>query len=125
MAGKKVLIIDDERLIVKSTGMALKFFGYAVLEAMSGESGIALAQRDTPDLILLDIMMPGMDGWEVLSRLGQEEATKKIPVIIFTAKEYSNGPALAKSKGAVDYIAKPFEPELLRKLIEHHLSAKE
>jgi DNA-binding response OmpR family regulator len=122
---KKVLIIDDERLIVKSTGMALKYFGYDTLEAFTGESGFAMAQRDRPDIILLDIMMPGMDGWEVLSRLSQEETTKGIPVIIFTAKEYSNGSALARSKGASDYIAKPFEPEALHKLIVLNLSLKE
>jgi DNA-binding response OmpR family regulator len=56
MVAKRVLIIDDEKLIVKSTGMALKFFGYEALEAFSGESGIALAQRDRPDIILLDIV---------------------------------------------------------------------
>ena len=122
MVREKVLIIDDEKLIVKSTGMALKYFGYDTLEAFAGESGIAMAQQGKPDLILLDIMMPGMDGWEVLQRLKEEETTRNIPVIIFTAKEYSNGPALAKSMGASDYIAKPFEPDILHKLIEIHLS---
>lgn len=124
MEAKKVLIIDDERLIVKSTGMALKFFGFSSLEAQSGEIGLALAERDRPDLILLDIMMPGMDGWEVLARLKDGETTRDIPVIIFTAKEYANGPALALSKGASGYIAKPFEPDALRRLILRHLEKK-
>ena len=125
MSSKKVLIIDDERLIVKSTSLALTYFGFEALEAFGGESGIALARREKPDIILLDIMMPGMDGWEVLAHLREEEATRNIPVIIFTAKEYSNGPALARSKGANNYIAKPFEPDLLQKLILQHLSGKE
>jgi CheY-like chemotaxis protein len=66
--------------------------------------------------------MPGMDGWEVLSRLKGNPATQAIPVVIFTAKEYSNGPGLAVSKGAADYVAKPFAPEHLYQVLFRHLS---
>ncbi|MBN1577112.1 MAG: response regulator [Chitinispirillaceae bacterium] len=107
----KVLVIDDEKLLVKSTCMALSFYGFEAKGALDGREGLAEAVNFGPRVILLDIMMPGMDGWEVLSRLKAEEATKKIPVIIFTAKEHPNGTALARSKGAVDYVPKPFEPE--------------
>jgi two-component system sensor histidine kinase/response regulator len=107
----KVLVIDDEKLLVKSTCMALSFYGFEAKGALDGEEGLSAASQFGPKIILLDIMMPGMDGWQVLSLLRAGETTKNIPVIIFTAKEHSNGTALARSKGAVDYISKPFEPE--------------
>jgi two-component system, sensor histidine kinase and response regulator len=106
-----VLVIDDEKLLVKSTCMALSFYGFEAKGALDGEEGLSAASQFGPKIILLDIMMPGMDGWQVLSLLRAGETTKNIPVIIFTAKEHSNGTALARSKGAVDYISKPFEPE--------------
>ncbi len=109
----KVLVIDDEKLLVKSTCMALSFYGFEVKGALSGEDGLTEAVNFGPGVILLDIMMPGMDGWQVLSRLRAGEATNKIPVVIFTAKEHLNGTALAREKGAADYIPKPFEPEQL------------
>ena len=93
--------------------MALSHYGFETRGALDGEQGLREAVNFSPRIILLDIMMPGMDGWEVLSRLQTYEATNRIPVIIFTAKEHSNGTALARSKGAVDYISKPFEPEQL------------
>jgi two-component system, sensor histidine kinase and response regulator len=109
----KVLVIDDEKLLVKSTCMALSFYGFEAKGALDGEEGLKAAAQFGPKVILLDIMMPGMDGWQVLAALRAGEATKNIPVVIFTAKEHSNGTALARSKGAVDYVAKPFEPEEL------------
>jgi len=117
---KKILIIDDEQLIVLSTRYALEFFGYAALESYNGEDGLRKASADHPDLILLDVMMPGMDGWEVLSKLKSSEVTKNIPVILFTAKEYYNGKQLANEKGAADFLAKPFDPDNLRQLIENN-----
>jgi DNA-binding response OmpR family regulator len=109
----KVLVIDDEKLLVKSTCMALTFYGFETKGALDGEEGLIAAVQFAPKIILLDIMMPGMDGWQVLLKLRANEATQKIPVVIFTAKEHSNGTALARSKGAVDYITKPFETDEL------------
>ena len=117
MEVKKVLIIDDERLLVRSTTLVLSHFGYDVKGALNGEKGIAIAGEFAPDAILLDIMMPGMDGWQVLEKLKQNDSTRSIPVVIFTAREYSNGKALAIEKGAADFIAKPFEPKELAAII--------
>jgi DNA-binding response OmpR family regulator len=119
----KVLVIDDEKLLVKSTCMALSFYGFEAKGALDGEEGLSAAAQFAPKVILLDIMMPGMDGWQVLSRLRAEETTKNIPVIIFTAKEHSNGTSLARSKGAVDYISKPFEPEELVAVLNKYIAA--
>ena len=125
MTAKKVLIIDDEKLLVRSTCMVLKHFGYDATGVMGGEEGLEVAKEFLPDVILLDIMMPGMDGWQVLEKLKQNEITRAIPVIIFTAREYSNGKALAAEKGAAEFIAKPFEPEALRQTINEIVNSSQ
>ena len=109
MSKPKVLIIDDEKLLVKSTIMALNCYEFEARGALDGPEGIKKAEELQPDVILLDIMMPVMDGWEVLKKLKENEVTQNIPVIIYTAKEYSNGKALSESKGAAGFVAKPFE----------------
>ena len=101
----------------------LGYFGYDVKGALSGEEGLKAALEFAPDVILLDIMMPGMDGWQVLEQFKQNEFTQSIPVIIFTAREYSNGKALANEKGAADFIAKPFDPESLIAMIKEIVAA--
>jgi DNA-binding response OmpR family regulator len=118
MTAGKVLIIDDEKLLVKSTCMALTHYGYETKGAMNGEEGLKAVLEFAPDVILLDIMMPGMDGWQVLEKLQQNADTKRIPVVVFTAREYSNGKAMAVEKGAVDFVAKPFEPRELVATLE-------
>jgi Response regulators consisting of a CheY-like receiver domain and a winged-helix DNA-binding domain len=72
-------------------------------------------------VILLDVMMPGMDGWQVLEKLKENGETKRIPVVIFTAREYSNGKALGLKNGAADYVAKPFEPQELAEILNKQL----
>lgn len=109
----RILIIDDEKLIVKATSLVIRLSGYEVLTAYNGEEGLKIVQEMKPDLILLDIMMPGMDGWQVLSRLQANEETRGIPVIVFTAKEYLKGKQKSLEAGAVDYISKPFEADEL------------
>lgn len=125
MIKRKVLVIDDERLLMKSTCMALKMFGFEASGALDGEQGIAAAAAVRPDIILLDIMMPGMDGWQVLEKLKQLEATRHIPVVIFTAKEYSSGVSLAETRGAVDYIAKPFDIDDMVRVLEKHVGVRD
>jgi DNA-binding response OmpR family regulator len=124
MTKARVLVIDDEKLLLKSTCMALNHYGFEASGALDGEKGLEAAAAFRPDIILLDIMMPGMDGWQVLEKLKQQEATRQIPVIIFTAKEYSNGFALAETRGAVNYIAKPFDLDELVAVLEKHLGTR-
>ena len=125
MAAAKVLIIDDEKLLVKSTCMALAHYGFEVKGALDGEEGLRAALDYKPDVVLLDIMMPGMDGWQVLEKLKQDPDTKNIPVVIFTAREYSNGKALGLKNGAADYVAKPFEPQELAAILEKQLKPRD
>lgn len=121
---RTVLIIEDEKLIIVSTQMVLEAAGFKVQFAMNGEDGIAKARDLTPDLILLDIMMPGIDGWETLTRLKREAATANIPVVIFTAREHARGHQKSTSMGAVDYFRKPFEPDELIELVEKHIGQR-
>jgi DNA-binding response OmpR family regulator len=114
---KRILVIDDEQLIVKSTCILLRHMGYRTLEAFNGKDGLRTARSEKPDLILLDLVMPDLDGWRVLSLLKGDAATADIPVIIFTAKEYANAEMVGNIQGARGHIRKPFEPEDLEDAI--------
>ena len=117
---RTVLIIEDEKLIIVSTQMVLEAAGFRVESAVNGEEGIQKAKSLRPDLVLLDIMMPGIDGWETLTRLKRYPETSGIPVIIFTAREHARGHQKSSEMGAADYFRKPFEPDELIELVEKH-----
>lgn len=116
MGIKKVLVVDDERLIRLTTSILLKQRNFEVIEAINGEEGIKKATEEKPDLILLDIMMPYMDGWQVYDKLMEIDETKNIPVIIFTAGDYISSEQIAKSKGIKWIIRKPFNIDILEKI---------
>ena len=103
MKKPKVLVVDDEKLLVKSTCMALTFNNFETEGALSGEEALRKAESSNPDIIMLDIMMPGMDGWEVLEKIKLNKKLIKIPVIIFTAKEPTSLPALVNSRAFQDH----------------------
>lgn len=118
---RTVLIIEDEKLIIVSTQMVLEAAGFRVESAVNGEEGIQKARSARPDLVLLDIMMPGIDGWETLTRLKRDPETSGIPVIVFTAREHARGHQKSTEMGAADYFRKPFEPDELIELVEKHI----
>ena len=103
---RTILVVDDEKNIVDILRFNLEREGYAVLCAYDGKEGLRLAQEETPDLILLDVMLPGMDGFEVCRNL--REAGSNIPIIMITAKEGETDKVLGLELGADDYITKPF-----------------
>ncbi len=120
----KILLVDDSRVNIRMVGKALGR-NYEVMFAMDGEKALSLAASEPPpDLILLDIMMPGMDGYEVCGRLKQNETTKNIPVIFISAKGEEEDKAKGLELGAVDYIAKPFDFANVCERIETHLKLK-
>lgn len=121
--GGLVLIIDDDEFIVRSTAMVLQAEGLEVLTAKNGEEGIAQAQKRRPNVILLDIMMPGLSGWETLERLKLDSATHDIPVVIFSARDLARGGAVSRERGAEAFVQKPFEPQMLVQLVHKHLAA--
>jgi two-component system alkaline phosphatase synthesis response regulator PhoP len=108
MSKSKILIVDDEIDITTSVAFILKSRGYDVITAFDGAEGLATAKSESPDLILLDIMMPMMDGYEVCIQLKTDKKTIKIPIIIFSAKGELEAVSLAQKMGANDYIVKPF-----------------
>jgi putative two-component system response regulator len=123
MAGSdlKVLIVDDTPENIDVLGEILKPY-YKRIVALSGEKALAIAQSASPpDLVLLDIMMPGMDGYEVCRRLKDADATREIPVIFVTAKNEEQDEALGFDLGAVDYITKPVSPPLVLARVKAHL----
>jgi DNA-binding response OmpR family regulator len=112
-----VLVIDDEAPIRLLCRVHLEAEGTAVLEAENGEAGLELARRELPDAILLDVMMPGLDGWTVAQRLLEDPATRRIPIIFLTARADIRDRARGIGVGGLDYITKPFNPVDLAALV--------
>jgi two-component system phosphate regulon response regulator PhoB len=113
MPAGTVLVVDDDPVIVNLLQVNFEIEGYTVLSATAGEAGLAQARAGDPDVIVLDVMMPGMDGFEVARRLRADPATKRIPIILLSAKAQSSD-VQAGLAVAEEYVTKPFEPlELL------------
>lgn len=112
-AKKKILVVDDEPDIVETLKMRLEANGYEVLVATDGNTAYDKARSDAPDLIILDLMLPKMDGYKVCGLLKKDTRYNKIPIIMFTARTQESDKALGEEVGANAYIAKPFEPQVL------------
>jgi two-component system, OmpR family, alkaline phosphatase synthesis response regulator PhoP len=114
----KVLVIDDEAPIRLLCRVNLEAEKMQVLEAADGESGLEIARAEKPDVVLLDVMLPGMDGWQVAERLVEDDATNQIPLIFLTARAELRDRARGLELGGIDYITKPFNPLELAPVIE-------
>ena len=121
----KVLLVDDNTTNLQLLNETLDGLGYKLLIAKNGKTALTIAQKARPSLILLDIMMPEMDGYEVCRRLKADEATSHIPVIFITALVDEDDEAKGLSMGAVDYLTKPINPELVRARVRNHLELKQ
>jgi two-component system, OmpR family, alkaline phosphatase synthesis response regulator PhoP len=121
----KTLVIDDEAPIRLLCRVNLEAEGIEVLEAAEGESGLELAKKERPDAILLDVMMPGLDGWNVAERLLADEATKAIPIIFLTARADLRDRVRGLDVGGLDYVTKPFNPVDLATLVRDVVGAVE
>lgn len=113
MAHEKILIIEDEKDILELIAFNLECSGYSVYKASNGEEGLPIAQKELPDLVLLDLMMPGIDGFDVCRALKQEKSTRNIPIIMLTARGEDTDIVSGLELGAEDYITKPFSPKIL------------
>lgn len=118
---KKILVVDDEPYLVELVQTRLRANRYEVVTAVSGKEGLEKAKREKPDLILLDILMPDMDGYQVLRQLKAGRDTRGIPVMMLTVKEWSEDIEKAIAGGAIDYIVKPFNPSSLLEKIKRAL----
>ena len=117
----KVLVIDDEAPIRLLCRVNLEAEGMYVIEAADGPSGVEKARDEVPDVILLDVMMPGLDGWRVAEQLLDDNRTTGIPIIFLTARAEFRDRARGLDIGGVDYITKPFNPVELAPLVQRLL----
>ena len=111
--GPLVLIVDDDPGVRSFVRASLELEGYAVREAGSAEEGLAVLEEKTPDLILLDVMMPHVDGWEMLRRVQERHGVGAIPVLMFSGKVDESSAPDARSRGAQGFVGKPFDPSQL------------
>ena len=112
-----VLVIDDEAPIRLLCRVNLEAEGMEVIEAADGATGLEVARAESPDAILLDVMMPGLDGWTVAERLLEDESTRTIPFVFLTARAEVRDQARGLDLGGLDYIVKPFNPVELASLV--------
>lgn len=122
MDKRKILIIDDDMLIRELLKNQLSAKPYEIIEAKNGVEGISKAISDKPDLILLDLHMPGMDGVEVIKKIKAQDNTKEIPIIVLTASGLNDEVVEALHSGANDFLTKQYQPDELIKKIEKHIS---
>jgi len=110
---KKILVVDDEVELVEMVKIRLEANGYDVISAYDGQDALNKAKTDKPDLIILDLMLPKIDGYKVCRMLKFDEKYKSIPIILFTAKAQESDRKMGEDVGADSYIVKPFDPQTL------------
>jgi DNA-binding response OmpR family regulator len=123
--GNLVLIADDDRDIVRFVALNLRLEGFEVVVADNGQDALDKALDVRPSLILLDTMMPRLDGYEVCARFRDERPDSQVPVIMLTAKSLDADRAMAFTAGADDWVTKPFDPADLVSRVKDHLRARE
>jgi DNA-binding response OmpR family regulator len=122
MAGERVLVIDDSPTITKVVQLVLTKAGYDVHTAPDGEAGLAAVRGDRPDVILLDFVMPKMNGYQFCRELTADPDLREIPVVLMSAKGDQVGERFVKVMGIVDYITKPFSPEAITAVVQHTIA---
>ncbi len=118
---KKILLVDDEKDLVETVTFRLESSGYEVVSAYDGQEGLDKAKSEGPDLIILDLMLPKMDGYKVCRMLKFDGKYKDIPIIMFTARAQDSDKQMGEQVGADAYITKPFDPKALLGKIEELL----
>ncbi|MDO8527788.1 MAG: response regulator [Deltaproteobacteria bacterium] len=111
-AKKKILIVDDEYYLTETLKLRLEFLGYEVLTAENGAESLEVLKANPVDLVVMDVLMPVMDGLEATAKIKKTDKTKKIPVLVLTAKAQPKDKAEAFAAGADDYLTKPFETDV-------------
>jgi len=122
MEKKKILVVDDEVDLVKTVQFSLELEGYKVLVSHNGEDALTQARKEAPDLILLDIMLPKLDGYKVCRLLKFDEQYKHIPILMMTAKTQEKDKLMGKETGADEYITKPFDMDELMEKVKGYLN---
>jgi DNA-binding response OmpR family regulator len=122
MNSKKILVVDDEVDLVKTIRFSLEAEGYTVLVSYNGEDALNQARKEAPDLVLLDIMLPKLDGYKVCRLLKFDERYKHIPILMLTAKTQEKDKIVGMETGADEYITKPFDMDELMEKIKAYLN---
>jgi two-component system alkaline phosphatase synthesis response regulator PhoP len=122
---KKIMVIDDEPYIARVIKFKLEQEGYTVYSANDGVSGLEKIKQEKPDLVLLDVMMPGLSGYEVCQKIKSDNSLAQTPVVILTAKGQERDREQGLSVGASDYITKPFSPNRLLELVRTMIGESE
>jgi len=122
VGGRKILVVDDEPDIRTLCKVNLEYEGYEVLEASDGAEALEIVHDQRPDLIVLDLMMPKMDGWEVMKQLKGSAETSTIPVLFLTSKADQTSQIQGWDEGIAEYITKPFNPIVLSRCIQKALT---
>jgi len=122
MSKNKILVVDDEVDLVETLRFPLEMEGYNVLVSYNGEDALNKARKENPDLILLDLMLPKLDGYKVCRLLKFDERYKHIPILMLTAKTQQKDKLMGQETGADEYITKPFEFDELMKKIKAYLN---
>lgn len=122
---KKILVVDDEEMTTELAKTFLEKHGFVVVIAKDGEEALKIAHDEVPDLILLDVMLPTIDGFEVCKQLKSNDTFKKTPILMFTAKGLSSDMEKGEAAGADEYIVKPFSGKALVATIRKHLGINE
>jgi two-component system alkaline phosphatase synthesis response regulator PhoP len=125
MNPKKILLVDDEVDLVETVRFPLEMEGYHVLVSYNGEDALNQARKENPDLILLDLMLPKLDGYKVCRLLKFDERYKHIPIFMLTAKTQEKDKVLGLETGADEYITKPFEMDYLMEKVKEYLNKLE
>ena len=121
MSNKRILVVDDEVDLVEIIRFSLELEGYDVLIAYNGEEALNQARKENPDLVLLDLMLPKLDGYNVCRLLKYDEKYKHIPILMLTAKTQEKDRATGMETGANEYITKPFDMDELMKKVKNYL----
>ena len=119
----KILVVDDDVFVREMLLSILEAGGYTILTAENGQEALEKIKKEIPDLVLLDLVMPGINGFETCRRIRSDEATKKLPVLIVTALRSESDSAAAAACGANEMIVKPVDGETLAKRLRHHLGS--
>jgi CheY-like chemotaxis protein len=119
---KRILICDDDPAILRVLQVNLEIEGYDVLPAQNGEEAVEVATEERPDLVILDIMMPRLDGYQACEKLKSNDDTKDIPVVFLSAKAQQSDIQRGKDYGVADYLTKPFDPMDLLGVVERLLA---
>ena len=125
MAQKVILNVEDNEANRKIVRYLFTSKGYKVIEAVDGEEGVRMAEQERPDIILMDVQLPKMDGYEATRRIKENPALRDIPIVAVTSFALSGDDEMAMEAGCDDYIAKPFKPRNLLEKVEKLLAAKE